>query len=65
MTRQDILDHITQTLGLVPEWLSGLPDPQLEHEWGRIAWLLSDSALSARDKALVSFGAATAIHCPY
>ena len=65
MARQDILDQITQTLGAVPEWLNSLPDLQLEHEWGRIAWLLGDTALSARDKALVAFGAAAAIHCPY
>ena len=65
MARQDILTQITQTLGAVPGWLDGMPDPQLEHEWGRIAWLLSDTQLSARDKALVAFGAAGAAHCPY
>lgn len=65
MARQDTLAQITQTLGAVPDWLSGLPDPQLEYQWGLIAWLLSDSALSSRDKALVAFGAATAVHCPY
>ena len=65
MTRQEILDQITQTLGSVPGWLGGLPDPQLEHQWGLISWVLSDSALSARDKALVAFGAAAAVHCPY
>jgi len=65
MTRQESLNQITQMLGAVPDWLAGLPDPQLEHQWGLIAWLLSDSALSARDKALVAFGAAEAVHCPY
>jgi len=65
MTRQESLDQITQMLGAVPDWLAGMPDPQLEHQWGLIAWLLSDSALSARDKALVAFGAAEAVHCPY
>ena len=65
MARQDILAQITQTLGSVPDWLSGLPDPQLEYQWGLIAWLLSDSALSSRDKALVAYGAASAVHCPY
>ncbi len=65
MTRQDVLDQIQQTLGSVPEWLSRMPDPQLENQWGMIAWVLSDTALSARDKALVSFGAAAAVHCPY
>ena len=65
MARQDTLDQISQTLGAVPGWLEGIPDPQLEHQWGQIAWLLSDTTLSSRDKALVAFGAAEAVHCPY
>ncbi len=65
MARQDILSEITQAFGAVPEWLSGIPAPQLEHQWGLLRWVLSDSALSARDKALVAFGAAGAVHCPY
>jgi len=65
MTREEILNQITQAFGSVPQWLSGLPDPQLEHQWGLVAWVLSDSKLSARDKALVAFGVAAAIHCPY
>jgi len=65
MARQDVLNQITQALGSVPGWLSGLPDPQLEYQWGLIAWFLGDSQLSARDKALVGFGAAASIHCPY
>jgi hypothetical protein len=32
MTRQEILDQISQTLGGVPGWLDGLPDSQLEHQ---------------------------------
>ena len=63
--RDEVLSEIRQSLGDVPGWLSGLPDPQLEHQWGLIAWVLSDTKLSARDKALVSFGAAGAVHCPY
>ena len=27
MTRQEILDQISQTLGGVPGWLDGVPDP--------------------------------------
>jgi alkylhydroperoxidase/carboxymuconolactone decarboxylase family protein YurZ len=65
MTRQEILNQITQAFGSVPQWLSDLPDPQLEYQWGLVAWALSDSKLSARDKALVAFGVAAAIHCPY
>jgi hypothetical protein len=65
MARQEVLQQIAQTLGAVPGWLEGLPDPQLEHQWGLIAWLLSDSVLTAREKALVAFGAAATAHCPY
>ena len=65
MTRQEILDQITQAFGAVPDWLGGLPDAVLEYQWGIVSWFLSDSKLSARDKALVAFGAAGAAHCPY
>jgi hypothetical protein len=65
MKRQEVLDQITRSMGSVPDWLGKLPDTQLEHVWGLTAWFLSDSKLSARDKALVAFGAATATHCPY
>ena len=65
MTRQEILNQISQTLGGVPGWLDGVPDPQLEHVWGHTLWFLSDSKLSARDKALAAFGAAAANHCEY
>lgn len=65
MTREEVRAQIAQTLGAVPGRLEGLPDPQLEHQWGLIAWLLSDSVLTAREKALVAFGAAAVAHCPY
>jgi alkylhydroperoxidase/carboxymuconolactone decarboxylase family protein YurZ len=63
--REEVLDQVKKTMGVVPDWLKNLSDPQLEHIWGMTAWFLSDSRLSARDKALVAFGAATANHCPY
>ncbi len=65
MKRQEILDQITKTMGSVPGWFNSIPDPQLEHIWGLTAWFLGDSKLSARDKALVAFGAASATKCPY
>ncbi len=64
-SRQDVLKEVTQMFGAVPGWLDSIPDPQLEHQWGLLKWALSDSALTARDKALVAFGAAEAVHCPY
>ena len=39
---------------------SSLRDPQLEQERARIAWLLSDRALSAHDTVLIVCGVATA-----
>jgi hypothetical protein len=65
MKRKEILDEITKTLGAVPGWVARLPDTQLEYIWGMESWFLGDSKLSARDKALVAFGAASAGHCRY
>ena len=65
MTRQEVLDQISKALGSVPGWLNRLPDKQLEHVWGYLAWFLSDSKLTAREKALVAFGAAAGARCPY
>ncbi len=65
MDRQTIIEEITKSMGSVPDWLNGIPDPMLEHVWGMTNWFLNDSKLSGRDKALVAFGAASATHCPY
>ncbi len=65
MARQEVLDQIQQMLGAVPGWFAGMPDPQLEHQWGLTVWFLSDTKLSGRDKALVAFGAAATAHCVY
>lgn len=65
MNRQGIMDEISRSMGSVPDWLQMLPDPELEHIWGMTSWFMSDSKLSARDKALIGLGAATAVHCPY
>jgi hypothetical protein len=65
MARQEHLDQVKQMLGSVPGWIDGLPDDQLEHLWPLIVWQLSDTTLTAQQKALVAFGAAGAAHCPY
>jgi len=65
MSRQEILDQITQAFGFVPDHLGSASDAVLEQWWTELGWLQSDSALSARDKALVAFGAAAADHCEY
>ena len=42
-----------------------MPDAVLEQYWTTLSWVLGDTKLAARDKALVAFGAASAIHCSY
>jgi hypothetical protein len=63
--RQEILKEVEGSFGLVPGWLTSFPDPQLDLQWAQIKWVLSDSKLTAHEKALVAFGAAAAVHCPY
>ena len=65
MSRQEILDQIQQAYGFVPGFFAEAPDIVLEQWWTQAGWLQSDTALSGRDKALVAFGAAAAIHCEY
>jgi hypothetical protein len=65
MARQEILDQITQNFGFVPGLMNQMPDAVLEQYWTTLSWVLGDTKLSARDKALVAFGAASAIHCGY
>jgi hypothetical protein len=65
MARQDALNQIAQAFGSVPKWLETMADPHLEHQWGILSWFLSDSKLSAREKALVAFGTAASLHCNY
>ena len=65
MTRQEIQRQVEQAFGFMPGWMSAMPDAVLEQYWATLSWVLTDTKLSARDKALVAFGAASAIHCPY
>lgn len=65
MTRQEVLGQVEQAFGLVPSFMREMPDAVLEQHWTTLSWVLSDTRLSARDKSLVAFGAAAAIHCSY
>ena len=65
MSRQEILDQIKEAYGFVPGFFASAPDFVLEQWWGEMGWQQSDTVLSARDKMLVSYGAAAAIHCEY
>jgi len=65
MARKEILEQLEQNFGLVPDFMGNMPESVLEQYWTTLNWVLSDTKLSGRDKALVAFGAATAIHCEY
>jgi alkylhydroperoxidase/carboxymuconolactone decarboxylase family protein YurZ len=65
MARREILEQVEQNFGLVPDFMDDMPEPVLEQYWNTLNWVMSDTKLTARDKALVAFGAATAIHCGY
>jgi hypothetical protein len=65
MARKEILDQITQSFGFVPGLMAQMPDAVLEQYWTTLSWVLADTKLTARDKALVAFGAASALHCGY
>jgi AhpD family alkylhydroperoxidase len=64
-TRQENLASIEEAFGFIPRWLDEMPDEVLDQYWANHLWLCGDSALSAREKMLVAFGAAAAIHCNY
>lgn len=65
MDRREATASIARTMGEVPGWLESLPEEQLERRWADMMWMNSDSNLTSREKKLVAFGAATAIHCTY
>ena len=65
MTRQEIYDQIEQAFGFVPEYLDKAPDSILDQYWSLLTFYMGDSALTARDKALIGFGASAANNCEY
>ena len=65
MSRQEIYSEIEAMFGSIPGYFEGAPDAVLEQWWSSVGWTMSDTVLSARDKVLVAFGAAAAIHCQY
>ena len=66
MPRQDVLSEIESTFGLVPGFMDGMPDMALEHTWAFLKdFLMVDTALSAKNKALIGIGAASTFRCNY
>jgi hypothetical protein len=65
MNRQEILSQAKENFGIVPDYMNDMPDAVLEQYWATLSWVLGDTKITGRDKALVAFGAASAIHCSY
>ena len=66
MSRKDIEKDITETLGQVPGFFAAMPDYALEPAWNDFkTFQLGDTELSAREKQLIGYAVAAAIHCPY
>ncbi|MDP6073309.1 MAG: hypothetical protein QGG34_17455 [SAR202 cluster bacterium] len=66
MLRQDVLSDIEATLGIVPGFMDSMPDMILEHSWAFLKdFLMVDSALSAKTKALIGIGASSTFRCDY
>lgn len=64
-TRPKNLADIEDAFGFIPGWLEKMPDAVLDQYWVNHVWVCNDSALSAREKMLIAYGAASAIHCEY
>jgi AhpD family alkylhydroperoxidase len=65
MSRQDIENEIIETMGQVPDFFAAMPDYALESSWQDFkAFQLGDTELSAREKQLIGYAVAAAIHCP-
>lgn len=66
MSRKDIESDIVETLGQIPDFFASMPDSTLERQWGQFKeFQLGDSALTVREKHLIGYAVAAAIHCPY
>jgi AhpD family alkylhydroperoxidase len=66
MSRTDVEQDIRETLGQIPSFFETMPDSTLENEWREFkVFQLSDTELTAREKHLIGYAVAAAIHCPY
>ncbi|MBI2866074.1 MAG: ester cyclase [Chloroflexi bacterium] len=66
LTRDEVLSEVKGLFGLVPEWLSALPEGELQHDWGLIKSLeLADTAIPHKYKELIGLAVAGTLHCRY
>lgn len=69
MTRDAIYADVKQVFGLVPEFITRIPDSTLENDWGNIkALLFSNTALPIKEKYLTCLAVAASqqdLYCVY
>lgn len=66
MTREEIYEDVRQTLGLVPDFITHVPDATLEHDWASFkSFQLGETAIPNKYKELMGLAVASAIQCPY
>lgn len=66
MSRSDVEADIRETLGQIPSFFETMPDSTLENEWREFkVFQLTDTELTVREKHLIGYAVAAAIHCPY
>jgi len=66
MSRSDTEREIRETLGRVPSFFASMPDSTLENEWNEFkVFQMTDTELTVREKQLIGYAVAAAIHCPY
>jgi AhpD family alkylhydroperoxidase len=66
MSRQETDREITETLGQIPAFFASMPDRTLERAWAEFKeFQLGDTVLTGREKHLIGYAVASAIHCPY
>ena len=66
MTRQQVYDDITKTLGLVPSFFKALPDSTLEAEWSLFKTIqLADGPIPQKYRELMGVAISAATKCQY
>lgn len=66
MTRQAVVQEVKAAFGIIPGFVEQMPDKVLEEWWDTaMNFLMVDTALPVKTKALMGLTAAAAVHCRY
>jgi AhpD family alkylhydroperoxidase len=66
VTRTEVESEIRETLGIVPEFIGGLPDTMLESEWTSFKNLqLAETSIPHKYKQLIGLAVSGATRCRY